>query len=74
MNIQGQIVTTDYYILRVTAFQLVLGIQWLETLGPIEMDFKRLTMGYKKHGDTYTLQGMKKVNIGALINKEFHGL
>ena len=74
LNIQGQTVTTDYYIFPVTACQLVLGVQWLETLGPIEMDFKRLTMSYKKHGGTYTLQGLKQADIGVLTNKEFHGL
>ena len=74
LNIQGQTVTTDYYILPVIACQLVLGVQWLETLGPIEMDFKRLTVSYKKHGGTYTLQGLKQADIGVLTNKEFHGL
>ena len=74
LNIQGQTVTTDYYILPVIACQLVLGVQWLETLGPIEMDFKRLTMSYKKNGGTCTLQGLKQADIGVLANKEFHGL
>jgi predicted aspartyl protease len=48
LNIQGQPITTNYYILLVITCQLVLGVQWLETLGPIEMDFKKLTMSYKK--------------------------
>jgi len=48
LNIQGQTITTNYYILLVTTCQLVLGVQWLETLGPIEMDFKKLTMSYKR--------------------------
>ena len=38
------------------------------------MDFKRLTMSYKKHGGTYTLQGLKQADIGVLTNKEFLGL
>lgn len=36
--IQGKSITADYYVLPVTACQLVLRVQWLETIGPIEMD------------------------------------
>lgn len=74
LNIQRQTITTNYYILLVTACQLVLGVQWLETLGPIEMDFKKLIMSYKKHGETYTFHRLKHAGNEALTSKEFHRL
>jgi hypothetical protein len=40
INIEGYPVITDFYILPITTCQLVLGVQWLETLGPMEMDYK----------------------------------
>nr|TKS05812.1 hypothetical protein D5086_0000129320 [Populus alba] len=36
LNIQGQTITANYYILPVTACQLVLGVQWLESSVPLK--------------------------------------
>ena len=73
LNIQGQTVTANYYIFPVTACQLVLGVQWLETLGPIEMDFKKLTMSYKRQGETHILHGLRHTDNTAFTDKEFQG-
>lgn len=35
MNIQGCSIVVDYYILIMAACPLVLGVQWLATLGPV---------------------------------------
>ncbi|XP_061968341.1 uncharacterized protein LOC133691764 [Populus nigra] len=72
--IQGIAITANYYVLPVTACQVVLGVQWLETLGPIEMDFKKLTMSYKTHGEKHTFYGLKHTGHAAFTEKEFHGL
>jgi hypothetical protein len=73
LNIQGQTITANYYILLVTACQLMLGVQWLKTRGPIEMDFKKLTISYKKQGETQTLHGLRHTDNAAFIGKEFQG-
>ncbi|KAL6313182.1 hypothetical protein AAG906_016770 [Vitis piasezkii] len=65
LTIQGYSVTADYYILPIAACQLVLGVQWLETLGPIEMDYKQLTMNFKVEGTPQTFQGLRRTNIEA---------
>ena len=36
---------------------MVLGIQWLETLGAIQRNFKTLTMDFKLNGKRYVLRG-----------------
>ncbi|KAL6314955.1 hypothetical protein AAG906_029176 [Vitis piasezkii] len=67
LTIQGYSVTADYYILPVAACQLVLGVQWLETLGPIEMDYKQLTMNFKVEGTSHTFQGLGRTGIEAFV-------
>lgn len=74
LTIQGYSVTADYYILPVAACQLVLGVQWLETLGPIKMDYKQLTMNFKVEGTSQTFQGLRRTSIEALSDKESNGL
>lgn len=53
LTIQGYVVTADYYVLPIAACQLVLGVQWLETLGPIETDYKKLTVLQSSWSFTY---------------------
>ena len=38
---------------------IVLGIEWLCTFGPITMDFKDLYMNFVKGSHTHLLQGIK---------------
>ena len=37
---------------------IVLGADWLRTLGPILMDFKELTMQFDQEGHQYKFQGI----------------
>jgi hypothetical protein len=37
---------------------IVLGVDWLRTLGPILMDFKDLTMQFDQEGHQYKFQGI----------------
>ena len=67
-------VTADYYILPMAACQVVLGVQWLETLGSIESDYKALTMSFKLGGARHTFHGVRCIvvifNIKALDDRE----
>ena len=78
LSIQGITITADYYVLPVAACQVVLGVQWLETLGPVETDYKQLTMTFIIGGVRHTLQGLgravKASSIEVLHNKECSGL
>ena len=42
--IQNHPITVNFYMLLVSACQAVLGVQWLETLIPIETNYHTLTM------------------------------
>ncbi|KAL5750258.1 hypothetical protein ACOSP7_024861 [Xanthoceras sorbifolium] len=77
LTIQGYTDQTDFYILLVAACQAVLGVQWLETLGPIEMDYKYLTMTFNQMGKPYTLHGLRRTNLQPMTEKEMlnlHGM
>ncbi|KAL5777367.1 hypothetical protein ACOSP7_010293 [Xanthoceras sorbifolium] len=68
--IQGHAIQVDFFILPVAACQAVLGVQWLETLGPIETDYKKLTMSFHYDGKVQTLHGLSRQPLEALSDKE----
>jgi hypothetical protein len=51
---------------------IVLGVEWLQTLGPITMDFKELYMSFQKVGCRYTFQGIIEGSL-EIINSQLHG-
>nr|GFA68787.1 hypothetical protein [Tanacetum cinerariifolium] len=57
-------------VLPVAAYPIVLGVQWLKTLGPIEFDFNKLTMGFHIAGSHHKLQGLKASELSALKSHE----
>ncbi|KAH7529512.1 hypothetical protein FEM48_Zijuj05G0191900 [Ziziphus jujuba var. spinosa] len=68
--IQNCPVHSDFYVLPVVAIQVVLGVQWLGTLGPIETNYRKLTMKIKMKGIPCQYQGLRRAPISAL-EKEF---
>lgn len=74
INIEGYPDIVDFYILHVVACQLVLGVQWLETLGLMEMDYKQLIMSFKEGGACYTFYGIRPLSLTTLFDKELYGL
>ncbi|XP_077246164.1 uncharacterized protein LOC143886068 [Tasmannia lanceolata] len=57
---QGTIFQTDVKLLPLGGCDLVLGIQWLATLGPAVWDFSRLRMEFTLQGRKHTLRGGKE--------------
>jgi hypothetical protein len=46
VELQGRILTVDFYILQLDGYGVVLGTQWLWILGPIRWDFETLEMQF----------------------------
>jgi hypothetical protein len=47
----GQYHTKSHmFSIDIGGFDIVLGVEWLRTLGPILMDFKELTMQFNQKG------------------------
>ncbi|KAI9165013.1 hypothetical protein LWI28_006059 [Acer negundo] len=53
---------------------VVLGVQWLETLGPVETDYWQLTMSFREGETKRTLHGIRQPGLAALTDKEFQHL
>jgi hypothetical protein len=51
MKVQCNTFCTKFYILTLGGCDLVLGIQWLRTLGPIIWDLLKLTMTFSWKGE-----------------------
>ncbi|KAB5548165.1 hypothetical protein DKX38_011571 [Salix brachista] len=52
-----QLIRFDFYILTLNGIDAVLGVNWLQTLGPILWDFKVNYMIFKQHGRVMELRG-----------------
>eukprot|EP00268_Persea_americana_P002744 TRINITY_DN10847_c0_g2_i3.p1 TRINITY_DN10847_c0_g2~~TRINITY_DN10847_c0_g2_i3.p1 ORF type:complete len:146 (+),score=23.58 TRINITY_DN10847_c0_g2_i3:612-1049(+) len=46
LNVQGVPIYVDFYLLPLDGYDVVLGTQWLCTLGPIVWDFSKLQMKF----------------------------
>ncbi|GAV74635.1 RVP_2 domain-containing protein [Cephalotus follicularis] len=55
--LQQQIFEIDLYVIHLQGADLVLGVQWLELLGPVTTDYKALTMDFTWRGFSVHLQG-----------------
>ncbi|KAD4584125.1 hypothetical protein E3N88_21726 [Mikania micrantha] len=51
-------------VIPLSNYDIVLGIQWLQTLNDIVWNFKNLTMKFKVNKVTYELKGTKEVGVG----------
>jgi len=63
--------TTDVILVPLGNYEMVLGIQWLASLGPILWDFKKLRMEFKKGGRRVVLRGTQKTNVEWMGGKRF---
>jgi hypothetical protein len=70
LSLQGITIRADFFVLPVAACQVVLGVQWLETLGPIKTDYKKLRMSFKQSGRTHVLHGITGSELALLSEKE----
>ncbi|GKF66693.1 reverse transcriptase [Tanacetum coccineum] len=55
--------TTSIMLLPLGGCDMVLGIQWLATLGDIKCNFKELRMEFKYNGKGVALRGTQKTNV-----------
>lgn len=58
LKIQGHLCTMDFYLLPLGGCDVVLGVEWLRTLGPVLWDFQPMTMEFGQGSHRLTLQGL----------------
>jgi hypothetical protein len=57
--LQEELFVIDFFLLPMDVCEVVLGTQWLRTLGPIWWDFERLQMNFSWKGRRLDLRGLK---------------
>ena len=62
-EMQGQGFVSDFLVMPLGGCEMVLGIQWLSTLGDILWNFKQLKMSFTLNGIAYQLQGANSTSI-----------
>ncbi|CAJ2678818.1 unnamed protein product [Trifolium pratense] len=61
----------DVIVLPLVCCDLILGIQWLKSLGPILWDFEKLQMEFHTQGKRFVLRGAKVPSFKLVNNKSF---
>lgn len=59
LKVQGNSFHTSFYLLDLAGCDIVLGVQWLLTLGPISWDFSKLMMSFIYVEKYMVLRGIK---------------
>ncbi|KAA8534845.1 hypothetical protein F0562_029939 [Nyssa sinensis] len=70
-QMQGIHFTAEFFVLTLGGCDVVLGVQWLKTLGPILWDFSRLSMAFTFNGSNITLQGLNPTAMSLMEGEEF---
>lgn len=61
LQVQQHQFQVDFYLLSLHDYEVVLGTQWLSTVGPILWDFAKLTMTFKMQEKEIKLQGLTNI-------------
>ncbi|PNX92266.1 retrotransposon-related protein [Trifolium pratense] len=69
--LQQTVFMADVIVLPLGCSDLILGIQWLKSLGPILWDFDKLQMEFTTQGRKFVLRGAKTPSIKLVNNKSF---
>ncbi|XP_010470588.1 PREDICTED: uncharacterized protein LOC104750484 [Camelina sativa] len=62
-KLQDTTFQSDVLMIPLQGIDMVLGVQWLKTLGPITWEFEELEMGFKYKGQRVLLYGLKSGSV-----------
>lgn len=71
LTIQNHVFVLDLHVLPISSANIVLGVQWLKTLGLVLTDYATLCMQFFHQGRLVELQGENDTNLGILTNPSF---
>ncbi|KAJ1396383.1 Retrotransposon gag domain [Sesbania bispinosa] len=79
-QLQNSIFTSDIMLIPLGGYDLVLGIEWLVTLGDIVWNFEKLQMEFKINGKRHVLRGsaqggiktIRKQQVGKVLAEGVH--
>ena len=70
VQIQGIFFIASFYVLPIQGAELVLGVQWLQDLGPITIDYLALTMQFLHQAQHVTLIGNHTTSMGQISHHQ----
>ncbi|GJR56618.1 putative mitochondrial protein [Tanacetum coccineum] len=62
-SLQNEVFTSDVMLLPLGGCEMVLGIQWLATLGDMQCNFKKLIMKFNHKGRQLVLRGINTTHV-----------
>ncbi|XP_026459106.1 uncharacterized protein LOC113359736 [Papaver somniferum] len=74
VKLQDYSFSTDFHLLNISGCDVVLGVQWLHTFGPITWDFSRLMMKFRIQDQDVMLLGNNSSSIMLLDAKSMQHL
>ncbi|XP_042510970.1 uncharacterized protein LOC122086287 [Macadamia integrifolia] len=69
LELQGHTFTMDLFVLPIQGVDIVLGIRWLSLLGPIVMDYQKLTMDFTWKSSPVHFQGEPQFRLDPISAK-----
>ncbi|XP_047308018.1 uncharacterized protein LOC124911559 [Impatiens glandulifera] len=73
-SMEGKDYQADMKVLTMTGYDMVLGIEWLITLGTSAWNFEKLTFSFEMEGATITLQGIPQTQINLIEGHQLEKL
>ena len=74
VTIQATEFIVDLHVLPIAGANVVLGVQWLKSLGPVLTDYNSLRMKFFHAGTFVELQGDTETTLNSLSSSQFHRL
>lgn len=74
LEMQGNSFSVDLYVLPIWGLDIVLGMQWLQTLGPCVHDHSKLTMEFHWNGRQMKLEGNSEITPRQVTFSQFSAL
>ena len=73
---QGQTFNTQLKVLPLGTYDIILGMQWLETMSPMWVDWRKKVMRFKYQGVRITLRGIREkvISCTGITSKHLQGL
>ncbi|XP_077226272.1 uncharacterized protein LOC143859450 [Tasmannia lanceolata] len=72
--IQNHSFVTDFFIISLQGADVILGVQWLQGLGPITTDYNSLTMDFMWKGQPVHFQGIQENRSNFISTNQLHKL
>lgn len=69
VTIQDAAITQELFVLTMEGANVVLGLQWLETLGVVKTNYKQLTLEFECGGTIVKLQGDAQIADAGVSNQ-----